>query len=432
MTPGFALLTALLMLAISFFFSGIEIAFLSANNLKIEVKKQQGRRSAIILSELKKKTSRVHPAILIGNTIALVIFTQQIDALLTAPLENLLQFSKAENYLLFTAILSIFGTIIILIFAEYIPKAIFKGLADRVVFPSAFLLLFAYKILQPIVWLINTVSRFILRYVLGVKNLTESQVLSKQDLDLYIRKAVASSGEETELNDLDTEMLHNALEFKETRAREFMIPRTKIEAASIDTPVDDLGKLFIETQLSKIIIYGENLDDIKGFVHSRSLFAKPKSIQEIVQGVLIVPETMPADMLLVEFNENKKSVAIVVDEFGGTEGMITMEDLVEEVFGEIEDEYDEPEFEEDLQIKRNSDGSFLLGARLEIDNLIEELKLDLPEDESYSTLGGLFTFMAEDIPQQGESIMVGNYKLTAVKAEQNRIILINLALIDGN
>lgn len=424
---GPVLLLAFLMLALSFFFSGIEIAFLSSSNLKIEVKKKQGKRAAIILSDLKKKVSKVHPAILIGNTIALVIFTQQIDTLLAPWLERVLGLSQTANYLIFAALLSLIGTLIILVFAEYIPKAIFKGLADRIVFPSAYFLSFAYRLLYPIVLLISAVSRFILKYLFGVKNLSEEQVLSKQDLDVYIRKAVATIGDEDELNEVDTDMLSNALELRETKAREFMIPRTKIEAIALDSSIDELREKFIETQLSKLIVYGENLDDVKGFVHSRSLFEHPDQVAESIQEVMIVPETMSAVMMLVEFGENKKSVALVVDEFGGTAGLITMEDLVEEVFGDIEDEYDEPEEEEEDLLKiKNEDGSFLFGASLEIDDINEEFDLELPEEEYYTSLGGLFIYIHEDIPEKGESIVVGNYKLTAEKTEQHRIILLEV------
>lgn len=426
-SAGPALFIAVLMLMLSFFFSGIEIAFLSASNLKIEVKKKQGKRSAIILSALKKKVSKVHPAILIGNTIALVIFTQQMNFLLAPGLEKIFGVSQEGHYLLFTICLTLIGTLIILVFAEYIPKAIFKGLADRIIFPSAYFLSFAYKILSPIVWLITAVSRFILRYILGVKNLSEEKILSKQDLDLYIRKAVATIGDEDELNEVDTDMLANALELRETKAREFMIPRTKIEAVPIDASIQELHEKFIETQLSKLLVYGESLDDVKGFVHSRSLFEHPKQIKDSVQEVMIVPETMSAVMMLVEFGENKKSVALVVDEFGGTAGLITMEDLVEEVFGDIEDEYDEPEEEiEDLLKVKNIDGSFLFGAGLEIDDINEEFNLELPEEEYYTSLGGLFTYHHEDIPEKGESLVIGKYKLTAQKTEQHRIILVGV------
>jgi len=424
---GPILLTAGLMLALSFYFSGIEIAFLSSSNLKIEVKKKQGQRAAIILSDLKKKVNKVHPAILIGNTIALVIFTQQFDSLLGPWLESLIGIPQSENYLLYTMLISIIGTLVILIFAEYIPKAIFKSLADRIVFPSAYFLAIAYRLMVPIVWFINAISRLILRYILGIKQLTEEQVLSKQDLDVYIRKAVATIGDEDELNEVDTDMLSNALELRETKAREFMIPRTKLEAIPIHASVEEFREKCIETQLSKLIVYGENLDDVKGFVHSRSLFSHPKDIQSCLQEVMVVPESMSAVMMLVEFGENKKSVALVVDEFGGTAGLITMEDLVEEVFGDIEDEYDEPEEEEEDVLKiKNADGSFLLGAGLEIDDLNEEFELELPEEDYYTSLGGLFTYHHEDIPEKGESIVVGKYKLTAKKTEHHRIILIGL------
>ncbi len=426
-----ALLVAFLMLALSFYYSGVEIAFLSASPLKIELKKKQGSWVAKKLSWLKNETSTVHPAILIGNTIALVIFTYQVEGIIgpsldewfaswTGSWQQAVTLQEVIRFLILTGL----GTLIILVFAEYIPKAIFKRTADQIIFPSTYLLVVSYIIFYPLVWLINVIARVILRYLLGIRQTDETYVMSKQDLDIYIRQVVASS-DEPEVSEINS-MLTNAMEFRDTKARDFMIPRTKIEAVSLDATLEELMASFIETQLSKLIVYGESLDDVQGFVHSRSMFEQPDSMADIVQEVLIVPETMPADMLLVEFNENKKTVAIVVDEFGGTSGLITMEDLLEEVFGEIEDEYDVQEVEEDMEVRKNADGSMVLGARQEINDLNESQGLELPEDEYYSTLGGLFTYFAEDIPKQGEHIIVGPYQLTAMKVTLKRIILVHL------
>jgi CBS domain containing-hemolysin-like protein len=425
------LLIALGMLALSFFFSGVEIAFFSVNRLKIELKEKQGNRAARILSNLKKKWKRVLITILIGNNIALVVFTKQIETLFLPWMESL-GLSLETHYLSVTLILTLIGTLIILIFAEYIPKAIFKSMADRVIFPAAYPLNFFVNLLQIPVQLINAISRFFLQYVFRVQPSVNVIGLGREDLDFYVKEMSNSvSGEETKLSDFDTEILTNALDFRETKAREFMIPRIQIEAVPVDCTVEEVIEKFIETNHSKIIVYGESLDDIKGYIHTTSLFEKPEVIDSIIQEVLIVPETMPAKMLFLEFSENKKTVAIVVDEFGGTEGLITMEDLVEEIFGEIEDEYDEQDTEEDMKIEINEDGSYLLGARVETSHINEQYDFGLPEDEAYNSLGGLFTFYAGDIPKKGDEIVIGKYKLTVLQASQNRIIQIRLEKNDG-
>lgn len=413
---------AILMLLLSFYFSGMEIAFLSANRLKIELKTAQGSKSGKILSEFKKRVPEVLITILIGNNIALVLFTMQIDAL---TLPSLQAWLGKDQEALYTLIQTFIATFIILIFAEYIPKAIFRRNSDLVVFPAAYALNFFFYLLYFPIKLVNVISKFILKYIFRLPTEESIIELGKKDLDLYIQEVIEAS-EEQPMPDLDTAMLNNALAFRETKARECMIPRTEIKAAPLDTPLSDLMDLFIETRLSKIIIFNENLDQVKGFVHSNGLFSHPASTREILQPVLVVPETMPANMLLAEFTENKRSVAIVVDEFGGTAGMITIEDLVEEVFGEIEDEYDKEPPEEDMVKVLQEDGSYLLGARYEIDDLNEELQLNLPKEEYYTTLGGLVTYHAEDIPKKGESIVIGPYLITIVKATKRRVIAIKL------
>ena len=421
----FQITLLVVMMILSFFFSGIEIAFVSASRLKIELKERQGSRAAGILSEFKKKTPQIIITILIGNNLALVIFTTVWNQLSQPWLEGI-GLHPDENFLQFTLLQAAMATIIILILAEYIPKAIFRRFADRIVFPLAIILKGWYYLFYFAVISVNYVSRRILKYLFGVSTEDAIVELGKQDLDVYIREVIDAS-EHQPVPDLDTNMLTNALALTETKARECMIPRTEIECLPIEATIEEVMEKFIETHLSKLVIYGESLDEVKGFIHSSGMFENPQQIEDILQPVMIVPESMPGDMLFKEFTENKRSIAIVVDEFGGTAGMITMEDLVEEVFGEIEDEYDQEKesvVEEDMVQVRLEDGSYLLGGRLEIDDLNqhETFDLNLPDEEYYTTLGGLVMYYAEDIPKKGRTIEVGLYQIVVEKATRNRVI----------
>lgn len=421
------LFLAILMLVFSFFFSGIEIAFISANRLKIELKTVQGDRAGEILSNFNKKTAEVLITILIGNNLALVVFTIMMEKI-SAPSMAAMGIDPENSYLIYTFLQAVISTIIVLVLAEYIPKALFRRNSDQIIFPSAYLLQFFYIMLRIPVWIVNLVSKLLLRIFFRHRTDEKIVELDKKDLDEYIQEIIATS-ESLPVPDLDTEMLTNALALKETKARECMIPRTEIIATSINTGFAELVDLFLETGLSKIIIFGENLDDIKGFVHSNGLFRKPEFISTIIQPVLVVPETMPANVLLAELTENKRSVAVVVDEFGGTAGMVTMEDLVEEVFGEIEDEHDDPEDEEpeeDMVIVKEKDGAYILGARNEIYELNEKLELNLPEEEYYTTLGGMIMHISEKIPAQEEVVEIHGYNITILNATQNRIIAVKL------
>lgn len=424
------ILIALFTLACSFVFSGMEIAFISASRLKIEVRTVQGDRAGAILSNFRKKTAEVLITILIGNNLALVFFTIMVNRITDPVLANSLHLDPQGAYLIYTFVQTVIATLIILVFAEYIPKAIFRRNSDTLVFPSAYVLQFFYYLFFGLVWSVNRIAKLLLKYLFRIQNEDEELPLGKKDLDHYIQELIIAS-ESVPVPDLDTEMLTNALAFKETKAREFMIPRTEIVACPIDTSTEALLDQFIDTHLSKIIIYEENIDDIKGFVHSRDLFRKPETVADILQLAHVVPESMPANMLLTELTSNQRTLAVVVDEFGGTSGILTMEDLVEEVFGDIEDEHDYEEskdskIEEDMIVELLEDGTMLLGARHEIDDLNQEFDLKLPEDEGYNTLGGLVLFVAEYIPEEGESFEVGDYILSVVKASANRLRVIKL------
>ncbi len=411
----------------------MEIAFISANRLKIELKTMQGDRSAKLLSEFKKKTSEVLITILIGNNLALVVFTIMLNSILEPRLAQV-ELTPEDSYFLYTVSTTLIGTLIVLVLAEYIPKAIFRANSNYIVYPASYVLLFFFWTLRLPVWLINIISKLLLRLIFRMPTDERVVPIDKRDFDYYLQEVLASS-EEVPVPDLDTEMLSNALALRETKARECMIPRTEIEAVSIDASLDELIDLFVETHLSKIVVYDDSLDEVRGFVHSSGLFRKPERIRDLIQPVLVVPESMPANVLMAELTENKRSIAIVVDEFGGTAGMLTIEDLVEEVFGEIEDEHDSEkteEVEEDMIKIINEDGSLILGARHEIDDLNEDLGLDLPEEDAYTTLGGLLMYITEDIPQKDASIEVGDYLITVVDATPTRVISVKVNRKPGN
>lgn len=412
-------LVAVAMLILSAFFSGVEIAFVSSSRLKIELKTRQGDKAASILSHFKKNINRVLITILIGNNVALVIYTMQIEKLST----ELLGLNPESDYLITTLIQTLIGTIIILIFAEYLPKAIFRRSSDRIILSSAHILNFFYLVLKLPVYAVNGITKVLLKLFPNSPQPNEEVELGRKDLTFYLHELMEQSNGQPH-PDLDTEMLNNALAFKKIKTRECMIPRTEIQALPLDSSIEELMEEFIDTGLSKIIIYNDSLDQVEGFAHSHTMFRKPTDIKDCLQPVLMVPETMLADTLLGELTENKRSVAIVVDEFGGTSGMITMEDLIEEIFGEIEDEHDdeEPPDEIDMILEKRSDGSYLLGARHEIDNLNEDLGLNLPEEEYYTTLGGLILYHAESIPEVGEAVTIGKYNFVIEKAADNRII----------
>ncbi|MFN0204219.1 MAG: hemolysin family protein [Bacteroidia bacterium] len=368
------ILYALIAMVIIAFFAGIEIAFLAASLVKIELKTRQNSTSARILSYFKKNMSKILITILIGNNLALMLYTQQLGEIFEPLFHNYLHLTKAENPFLLTFIEALLETAFLLVIAEYIPKSLFGRLADWIIYPAAYILQFFYWLLWIPVQFADLFSKLTLR-LFNVSPEHEAAVLDRKDLDHYIMEAIESS-EGTPLPQfVDTEILANAMTFNETKTREFQIPRTKIVALPIGASPSELHQKFSETQHSRIIIYGEDMDDIRGYVHILSMFKKPKSIEENIQPVLMVPETMSAQVLMKEFAEKRRSVAIVVDEFGGTSGLITMEDVMEEVFGEIDDEHDEttPDSEEDMTIKRLENGGLLIGARQEIYDLNEEL-----------------------------------------------------------
>lgn len=411
----------IVMLGFSALFSGIEMAFVSTSRLKIELKNAQDDPIGKQLSYFVKRTPRVITTILVGNNLALVLYGIFIAKVLNYALFALGILDPIVQPFSALIIQTIVSTLIILFLGEYLPKAFFRLKAEQIMFSRVTpgVLRFFYIIFAPFVVAINRLTRFLLTRIFRLKYEEEELVFGKEDLNLYVRETVAATTDDPEGLDIDQEMFENAMEFNETKVREFMVPRTELHALPVESTIDQLIDEFIDTGHSKILIYQENLDMVVGFVHSSSLFLKPDSISSAIQPIMTVPETMTANVLLSEFNKRRKTIALVVDEFGGTAGLVTIEDLVEEVFGEIEDEYDEPE-EEELLAKRIDENTWLLSARHEVDDLNEEYNIGLPEGD-YTTLGGLVIHLAEDIPKPKSVIEGEGFRFLVVDASDNKI-----------
>ena len=401
-------------LVFSFFFAGIEIAFLSANKLQIELQAKQGVLWAEIMSKYLKKPSRFIGTTLIGNTLALVSFgiytTQFFEPLLAKILP-----SGLSNEISILIIQTMASTTIILFTAEFLPKSLFLINPNLMLAALAVPFRILYFPLWPIMFTIVTMSRFVIIHVLRLEYSEEKPVFGLTDLNNYLKSMFKVKHEDGEI-ELDKQIFHNALEFKTVKIRECMIPRTEIMSVGLEEGISKLKETFVDSGHSKIVIYRETIDDVIGYCHSSALFKKPKKIEEILTPIIIVPETMMANELMVQFIREHKSMAVVVDEFGGTSGLVSMEDVIEEIFGEIEDEHDE----NDLVEQKLDHHTHLLSARLEIDYLNKTYGWQLPLGD-YGTLGGLILSYTEDFPEEGDSISIPPFTLTIQSTDNNRI-----------
>ncbi|MCI7285329.1 MAG: hemolysin family protein [Parabacteroides sp.] len=411
------LFNILVSLAFSAFFSGMEISYVSANKLRFELDKKDKSLTSKILDVFFHNPNQFISTMLVGNNIALVVYGLQMAILLEPWIA---QFVDQEA--LIVLIQSIISTILILFTGEFIPKTIFK------IDPNFFLRLFAlplyliYILLYPISKFSSLLSFLILR-IAGVKNLKDSGVytLGKVDLDYFIQQSIEDAPQDSEM-DTEVKIFQNALEFSNVKVRDCIVPRTEIVACDKEVSTDELRSRFIETGLSKILIYDENIDNIIGYIHSSELFKHPNNWLEQLCKVSIVPETMAANKLMRVLMQEKKSLAVVVDEFGGTSGIVTLEDLVEEIFGEIEDEHDMKR-----EVARKvSENEYLLSGRMEIDTLNEMFGLDLPESDDYVTIAGLILHYYQKFPKLNESIEYGKYTFKIVKATATKIELVRM------
>ncbi len=405
----------------SAFFSGIEIAFISANKLKIELDRSRGKMGANILAWFNLHSSNFIAFLLLGNNIALVIYGIFMEQILIEPIKTLLPplFQTAFFILIIQTIIS---TLIILLFAEFLPKIIFRTNSNKILNFFSFILAPLYLILVPLVYAFIKLSQWILKYIFRSKIDDDKYTFSSIDLDYYIKEFHDTNIESD--TETDIQIFQNAIEFQDMKIRDCMIPRTDIVGVDENTSLDVLKALFIDSGHSKITVYRENIDNIIGYVHVFDLFQRPKSLKGILRDLVFVPETMQANPFMSKLIKEQKNMAVVLDEFGGTSGILTLEDLMEEIFGEIEDEFDRDQLVE----RKIDERTYIFSARQEIDYLNDTYKIDLEESDEYETLGGFITFHYENIPFKGEEIRIGSFHFIILAASNTKIDLIKLIL----
>jgi len=412
------ILIILLFLLLSAFFSGMEIAFVSSDRIRLELDKKEKGLTGKILRKLTQSPSDFITTMLVGNNIALVVYGLFMGDLIT---ELLLKHVGKLNNFNELLIQTIITTLVILFTAEFLPKVIFQLYSNKLLKIFAVPAYIIYLIFWPITKFILWISNIILRVFFKTENDEVQQAISKLEVGKFISDHLKENKEEDDTYN-ELKILNNALDFADVKAREIMIPRIEIEALDIHTNVDDLRKKFIDTGMSKIIIYDDNIDNVIGYVHSFDMFKNPKNIQSILRKVLFVPETIPINNLLNEMTKKKKNVAIVLDEYGGTSGLITLEDILEEIFGEIEDEHDKNELFE----KQLDSNTFVLSGRHEIEDLNEKYNLKIPEDESYETLGGYILDKIGEIPEEGDEFDIDHFHVKINKTSPNQILKVIL------
>lgn len=412
----------LITLITSAFFSGLEIAFITSNKLRIELESKQGNFSAKILAYFSKYPSRYLGTMLLGNNISLVIFGIYMDEELKMFFEHYM-----SSRILILLISTFLSTMLILVTAEFLPKSLFRINPNKTLNLFAFPLTLVYGILYPFVMVTIGLSEFILKKIFRVKIEKENAAFTMIDLDNYVREGTSAAEKKIGM-DHEIQIFQNALDFSSVKARECMIPRTEIVAMDINTGLEELKQKFVQTRLSKILIYADSIDNIIGYVYSKELFKKPENIRSILLPVSVVPESMAASEVLTVFIQQHKSIVVVVDEFGGTSGILTMEDVMEEIFGEIEDEHDKEEMIE----KQVSETEFVFSSRLETDYINGKYHLNLPLFDHVETLGGLIMHYHESIPRVNEEIRIENFLFTILGVSRTRIEVVNLKVQKPN
>ena len=410
----------LISILLSAFFSGMEIAYISANKFQVELEKKKDGFVSKILSKLTSKSSKFITTMLVGNNIALVVYSFFMGELITGslPVEELNEFT-------ILGIQTGLSTLIILVTAEFLPKAIFRIYANETLLFFAPLAYFFYVIFHFISDFITFISDFFLKIFFNSSKIIQQTEFSKEELGNYISKQLENAKDSEEV-DSEIQIFQNALEFDSVKAREIMIPRTEIFAVDINESIANLKALFIKTGYSKILVYKDSLDNVLGYAHAFELFKNPSTIQSILLPVEFVPESMMINNVLNVLIKKKKSISVVLDEFGGTSGIITVEDIVEELFGEIVDEHDTV----DLLENKINDNEFEFSARLEVDYLNEQYNLNIVEDEAYETLGGFIVYHNEDIPKQDEVIEINNLYFKMLKVDSSKIKEVYLKILD--
>ena len=405
----------------SAFFSGMEIAYVSSNRVNLEIEKNQSGLIPKTLSIITQNPSRFIATMLIGNNFALVIYGIFMGQFIfdNMPYINLASLNELSALLIQTTI----STFVILIAAEFIPKVIFQ------IYSNLFMKIFAipayvfYQLFYPITSLVTIISSFILKRFFKVNDISSENSFSKLELENYIESEIENSNENL---DTEIEIFQNALELSEIKARDIMVPRAEVIAIDELTDLIKVKEILIQTGLSKIPVYKDSIDNIIGYLHSFDFLKKPDNLKDFILPIEFIPEPMIVNDVLKRLTRQRKSIAVVIDEYGGTSGIITVEDIIEELFGEIEDEHDNYDYYE----KKISDNLYEFSARLEIDYLNKSHNLNLPESESYDTLGGLIVFNEEYIPNVDDEIKVGEYSIKIIEATSSKIEKVLLKKID--
>jgi len=416
-------LVILISIIFSAFFSGMEIAFVSLNKIFLEIEKKQKGLVSFFIKKITKNSSKFIATMLLGNNIALVIYGIYSGRLIINVLfpELINESSIDFRYIFYQTLIS---TLVILITAEFLPKVFFQIYANRLFKLFSFPAFIFYYLFSPLTFIFNWISDSVLNKYFKTKKDELRMVFSKDELGDYINQEIGTDNEQH--LDPEIQIFQNALEFSKVRAREIMIPRAEI--VSIDRYVNPstLKEIFIKTGLSKILIHQENIDNIVGYISVQHMFNDYKNFKSIIISIEFIPESMFINDLLTLLTKKRKSIAVVVDEYGGTSGIITIEDIIEELVGEIEDEHDSPKFLE----KKINDAHYKFSARLEIDYLNEKFKLNLPINEQYETLGGFIISLNEKIPDKGDEIFHDNLKFKIIDVSSSKIELIELVIED--
>ncbi|GIV33923.1 MAG: hemolysin [Chitinophagales bacterium] len=410
-------------LILSAFFSGMEIAYVASNKLRMEVLRKQKQISTQLLSTVTANPSLFLGTMLVGNNIALIVLGIIMAKMLEPRMAELLP-PLLNHEIVILTIQTLITTAVVLIFGEFIPKNLFRLNPEWSLQTFAIPLFLAYIVLYPLVQFIVVIAHLLLKVFLGITDQGSPPVFSRTDLEHFVSQFVRSDNPEEEIN---TTLLEKALYLKEVRARECMVPRTEIEALDVNASVEELRQKFIETKLSRIIIYEDSIDNILGYVHHFDLLKKPQHIRDILFPIKVIPETMLARDILSLFMKDHQTIVWVVDEFGGTSGIVTLEDVLEEIFGEIKDEHDT----EYLLEKQVAEDEYIFSGRIEIDYLNEKYDLAIP-DGDYETLAGFILAHYEDLPQKGEELIIGRFKIKILNASETRIESVRLKILQAS
>jgi len=418
------LIIIIVSLAFSALFSGMEIAFVSSNKLRFELDKKESSLLSKIIDFFYAHGEMFITTMLVGNNIALVVYGIQTARLLNVPISLYV----SSNEIIIVALQTIISTIVVIFTGEFIPKTIFKAASNFWLKAFSPLMFIIYWILYPITIFATIISKGVLRLLGQYNPESTSLALNKVDLDYLVTESIERTEDEENVEN-DVKIFQNALDFSEVKLRECAVPRTEITALPEDATEEDLKRAFSDTGYSKVLIYRDSIDNIIGYFHSSDLFQKAKEKEQFdwhnyLREMPIVPETMAASKLMDIFMQKKKSIAVVVDEFGGTAGIVTLEDIMEEIFGEIEDEHDIKEY----KAEQISDTEYILSGRLEIDEINQRFELGLEEDENYLTIAGFILYKYQKFPKLNETIVIDNYTFKVLEAHNNRIDLVRLKI----